>query len=210
MPINYTSGLADGKKHYVSVTVLSPTNQTLPDMELKPTLEKMKALGATPEDRVEAPAPAPTPAETPAPAPEPAQQTVSNQTGFISLLNTRVTALRFFESGSDLTPFSQRTYNNSFDKSKTRYIGWELDLEHPAPGSRLYFDIVAIWYRPDGEEYARQTLHSYVEANWANSQHALGWGSPDAGSVFSYGDYRVDLLVQGEKIASGTFHIFLT
>jgi hypothetical protein len=49
MPVNYTSELADGSKHYVSVTVLDPldpTNKrTVPDMDLKSLVEKMKAEG---------------------------------------------------------------------------------------------------------------------------------------------------------------------
>lgn len=48
--VNYTSELSGGNKHYVSVTVLDPFNptnkHTLPDLDLKALLEKIKAEGA--------------------------------------------------------------------------------------------------------------------------------------------------------------------
>jgi hypothetical protein len=124
----------------------------------------------------------------------------------IPLLKAEVTGLRFFESGYDPPDKNQRTYPTEFVNLSSRYINWELNLEFPAPGRRIDFDILAVWYNPDGSVMARQTKASYIESDWTNSYHSYGRGWKEPGNWIP-GTYRVDLLVGDHKIASGSFTV---
>lgn len=127
--------------------------------------------------------------------------------GYVRLIDAQVTDLRFFESSYNPTDKDKRAYASRFAKSKSRYINWELNLKHPAPGRRVDFSIEAIFYDPRGAIFGRQVYDSYIEADWTWSYHNLSWGWGNPGN-WEIGDYRVDLSVEGTKIASGTFSIF--
>jgi hypothetical protein len=142
-----------------------------------------------------------TPSPTSAPTPEPD----------IPLFNPRVTALRFFEKGEGHLPLEERVYAQTFDSETSRYINWELDLEYPAPGQRIDFKIIAIYYRDNGtslwEEIWRQTDDTYVKGDWTGSLHAWGYGNRNPGT-WKIGSYRVDLYIEDKKIASEQFQIY--
>lgn len=125
---------------------------------------------------------------------------------FISSLNATVTELRFYEGGYDAVPYKQRHYKTDFPKSSSRYINWELHLEFPEPNRKIEFEIVAIYSNPDGSEFAQQTKKAYIESNWENSYHYWGRGWKEPGN-WPVGTYRVDLLIKGQKVASGSFRI---
>jgi len=126
-------------------------------------------------------------------------------------LDLKVTSLRFFESGYNALPREQRVYSNRFDKSKTRYVHWELNLEFPAPGSRRSFVIEQSWYRAEGNLQVQltrqQTSNISIEPNWTwlYYNHSYGWNNP---GNWLAGSYRVDLYVEGQKLASGSFEIY--
>jgi hypothetical protein len=130
----------------------------------------------------------------------------------IPSLNARVTELLLFESAYDPPPADQRVYAQRFASDTTRYISWELNLEHPAPGQPRDFVITAIWYQDNGtgswEEIFRQTLDTSIEGEWASSYHNLGYGCDDPVNCWEVGSYRVDLYVAGKMIASAPFQIY--
>ncbi len=130
-----------------------------------------------------------------------------NNIGYIPSLNAKVTSLRFFESGYNAPPREQRVYSDQFDKSVTRYINWEINLEHPAPGHRIDFVIEQLWYRPNGSLMSRQTFNTSLNPEWTSSyfHHSYGWRNP---GNWSNGSYRVDLFVGGQKVTSGSFEIY--
>ncbi len=131
-----------------------------------------------------------------------------NPSGYIPSLNAKVTSLRFFESGYNAPPREQRVYSNRFDKSETRYVNWELNLEFPAPGNRRSYVVEQFWYSPDGDLLTRQQTNSIsIEPNWTWSyySHSYGWQNSDN---WSEGSYRVDLYVEEQKVASGSFEIY--
>src|SRR5688500_16523348 len=81
--------------------------------------------------------------------------------------NPQVKGLRFYESSyvecrCDELPPDQRVYDQRFARETTRYINWKLNLEHPAPGRRVDFQITAVYYRANSanewEEIDRQTM----------------------------------------------------
>jgi hypothetical protein len=117
-----------------------------------------------------------------------------------------VVSLRFYEGGYDKIPLGQRTYEERFSKSESRYIKWELKLKFPPPGRRIDFDIDAVWYRPDGSVLTPQIKKAYVESGWEGSFHTIGRGWRTPGN-WEPGKYRVELFVDGQKIAEGFFEI---
>ena len=124
----------------------------------------------------------------------------------IPSLSATVTKLRFFESGYDLPAYEDREYKTRFPKSSSRYINWELNLKHPLPERRLDFTINAVWYNPEGNEYTRQRKESSLKPTWETSWYTLGFGWQESGN-WKPGSYRVDLFIEGEKIASGSFEV---
>jgi hypothetical protein len=65
-------------------------------------------------------------------------------TGTIPSLDATVTSLRFFESDYQAPPREQGAYTQRFDRAQTRYVHWELTLEHPAPGRRRVFSVQSV------------------------------------------------------------------
>ncbi|MFC2165821.1 protein kinase [Acidobacteriota bacterium] len=125
----------------------------------------------------------------------------------IPILSANVSELKFYEKGESTIPKEQRKYGKRFAKSESRYIRWELNLTHPAPARRIDFTIEAVWYKSDGSVLIRQTNPTFLEADWKNSWHAKGWGWKVPGN-WEPGNYRVDLIVEGKKVASGSFEIY--
>ncbi len=119
-----------------------------------------------------------------------------------------VASVRFFETAYTMTPRESRGYTTWFRRVDARYIGWEISLSHPAPGRRVDFSIAQVWSRDDGTVVARQTLRTHVEATWANSYHNQSWGWRDAGNWRS-GVYRVDFSLDGQRLANGSFKVFV-
>jgi len=131
----------------------------------------------------------------------------STQNSFtISNLKAEVKELLFFEGGAGEFSLDQRRYDNIFAKNTTRYINWELSLDHSAPGQRIDFNIEAVWYKEDGSIMGSQTQKTFINPDWQNSKHTLGWGWKDAG-YWTEGKYRVELSIGGKKIISGWFSI---
>jgi probable HAF family extracellular repeat protein len=130
----------------------------------------------------------------------------SGATGYIPSLQARVTAFRFFESAYHAMPPEQRVYNQRFVRTTSRFIHWELRLEHPAPGRRLPFTIEQFWYLADGRLFSRQRLPRFLDADWISSEHhhSYGWNEPGR---WHAGAYRVEVYIAGTKVASGSFEI---
>ena len=86
-------------------------------------------------------------------------------------------------------------------------FGSTAHFEFPAPEKRMDFEIIAVWYKPDGSVMARQTKEAYIDSDWKNSYHNFGRGWREPGK-WAPGIYVVDLLIGDQPIASGSFTIF--
>ena len=151
-----------------------------------------KSTVVTPKDNT-LPTQEPPPGATPSPG--------------IPVPGIKVPAVQFYEGPHDLTlEKSQRVYRYSFDRFTARSIYWELDLNFPAPGRRIDFQVDAVWYKSDGSEMARQPIPAYVMPTWGTSWHTLGYGYAEPGHWIP-GTYRVDFYCKDVRIASGTFQI---
>ncbi len=123
-----------------------------------------------------------------------------------SQLNAQAQELVFFESGKETTPKKTREYSKIFSQQKTRYINYELRLKYPETPNQVDFKIEEIWYGPGEKQFAKNTVNRSIEKGWINSEHASGRGWIEAGH-FALGVYRVELYIDGAKIASGSFEI---
>jgi len=141
------------------------------------------------------------------PAEEGAEPEYETPTNYIESIDAEVVELLFFESGDDVPDWGQRTYDTRFSRTEARFINWELDLKHPAPGERKYFEITYIYYYPGGNVMGDHTFETYIESYWDNSQHTWNWGWPDPGHWIT-GTYYVEIIVDGEVVASGEFEIY--
>lgn len=127
----------------------------------------------------------------------------------IDALNAKITEVKFFESPYDAPPMGQRSYRSSFSRTNTRYIAWELNLAHPAPGKRNDFVVEHVWFNAQGVEIFRSNFNTYIAENWATSFHNSGYGWRETSTkTWSAGAYRVDLYVDGVRIASESFNIY--
>jgi len=128
---------------------------------------------------------------------------------YIDFLNAKVSEVKFFEGGYDAPAKDQRVYRTGFPRTGTRFVNFELNLQFPAPGVRKDFDIESIWFNQYDKEIHRAYLKAHVLGNWDNSWHTQGYGWREASSSgWVAGTHRVDLYVNGVKIASETFNIY--
>jgi hypothetical protein len=127
-------------------------------------------------------------------------------TGVIPAIQARVRGVKLYEGGDQGPLYGDRAYAEAFAARDTRFVYWELDLEHPNTQRRLDFEVRAVWYRPDGQVWAERTKATHLEPAWRTSQHTHGLGWPERGK-WEPGRYRVVLSVDGEEVAERTFEI---
>jgi hypothetical protein len=145
----------------------------------------------------------------------------SSPAGVVAALGAKVTALRFFGSGSAATPQERRSYGDRFSVT-ARDISWELDLAHPATGQWVPLPIEALLYFQDaaGERIVqRKVFQSAVPADWRDTSHTdfFGWendyyyyrsgAAANSPGRWLPGVYRVELYVLERKVAAGTFEV---
>lgn len=128
---------------------------------------------------------------------------------YIDFLNAKITEVKFFEGGSDLPAKDQRVYRTSFSRAGTRFVYFELNLQFPKPGVRKDFVIESIWFNQYDKEIHRASVNTYILGDWNHSWHTRGYGWREASSSgWVAGTHRVDLYVDGVKIASENFNIY--
>jgi hypothetical protein len=130
--------------------------------------------------------------------------------GNIPVLNADFESLKFFESGYDGIPDrSQRVYNNRLTQKETRYINWELNLKHPAPGRRIHLELQFVCKRADtGEIVVNEKVNSYIDSSWISSNHPASWGSKTPGAFWKKGVYALSTYVNGNPVAMRYFGVF--
>ncbi|HEV2800466.1 MAG TPA: caspase family protein [Pyrinomonadaceae bacterium] len=121
----------------------------------------------------------------------------------IPKLNALVTALRFYLP----TPNDERVYRARFPKAEVSYVNWELNLSLPAQDRDVPLVIDAVMYRVDGSVDIKSKVEAVIPAGWTSARITKGWGYPDPGK-WPTETYRVELFVDGQKIAVGTFDVY--
>jgi len=125
--------------------------------------------------------------------------------------------LRFFAGGIDISPGDKRQYMDRFASGTTQYIYYELALALPKGNKAFSYKSVAVWYGPDGKAVRRQTSKQYVpeDQSWKYSWWTQSYGEihgfrNQSGDTFAPGEYRLEISIDGEKVADGSFDVFQT
>lgn len=141
---------------------------------------------------------------TPPPAPvAQVRPVVGNLPGF-PVPGASFKELRFFEGPYNPPALGSRTYAVQFNHRLSRYIHWELRLTCPAPTYRINFTINATWYSPTGAVFGNDVMNAYADVGWTEPVYNTGRGWARTG-MWKRGVYRVDIFVNGSRIASGSF-----
>jgi hypothetical protein len=122
------------------------------------------------------------------------------------LEHTKATELLFFEGGAQSPSYGERTYNTSFSRLRSRYIYFEVSFEYEEPGERVDFVLDSRWYDGTGKMINEQSMDAWFEPDWTSSVHSTGYGYDRPGR-WTAGEYRVELLISGQTVISGTFEI---
>jgi hypothetical protein len=143
----------------------------------------------------------------PPPPPAPVVQPVAGNMPGFPVPGANFQALKFFESAFNPPALGSRVYSTQFNHRTARYISWELNISCPPPSSRIDFTINATYYYPNGTVFNSQDVASFVNPGWPGLvfNSGRGWQRP---GFWKRGTYRVDLAVNGNRIASGYFTIF--
>jgi hypothetical protein len=123
-------------------------------------------------------------------------------------MNATVDSLRFFEGGNEPTLIKDREYNRFFKANTTRYIRWQLNLSHPIRYSDTELSIHAQWFDEDGGRFYRKEASHTIPKSWTASAVDQAYGTPSRGGYWDAGTYEVDLYVEGNLIARGSFEIY--
>ncbi len=130
-----------------------------------------------------------------------------DKVGAIPSLDARATKLVFFGSGpSDIAPLQNPTYRSRFEHATTKTIHPEIHLVYPPPGKKIYFTLT-IHIREKGKTLRIVDYEGRIEPNWTTSYHSVGVGIMGPGN-WRVGNYEVDVHINGEKMATGSFEIY--
>jgi serine/threonine protein kinase len=116
--------------------------------------------------------------------------------------------LKFYESGNGGLPQAQRKYATIFDKSATRYVYYELNLDYPAPGVKRYFTMEQIWYKDNTVIY-NESLDSFIEESSVSSTFTDGYGNALYGNLGA-GKYKLEIKYNGFVVVSNNFEVQLS
>lgn len=121
-------------------------------------------------------------------------------------LHSRFAGIRFFESGIDAVSPDKRVYGNVFSTASSRYIYWELKLEHFNQAGKIFFTINEVWKKSNGTIFYNNKRKFYIPATDKSTYYCSGFGS-NRFSNWTPGSYRLELFIEGKKVASGNFTV---
>jgi hypothetical protein len=120
-----------------------------------------------------------------------------------------VRSVRFYESPQDANiPVAIRIYTARFPSQGTRYVVWELNLQHAELAEPISFFVETVWYNPTGQVWARQSTEVHYQTKAENFLVVSGWGNTGGGAYSVTGKYRVEFSVEKNPIAAGDFEVY--
>jgi len=128
----------------------------------------------------------------------------------IPSLQAKVTAPPLFflaDPNRPVPPLGQRTYATSFQSAQTsgKRIFWEIALNFQGQFPPKDYQIESVWYCNSTEVYRGAGNFKGSDVATRAFHNRFGWDPP--GGRLSAGQYRVDLLIGGQKITSGNFTV---
>jgi len=124
----------------------------------------------------------------------------------IFIAQLEVTSSHLFNDGDNPLNVAGRDYAKSFTQDDARVIYCDVNFSHPGPEEDMGFVMRAIYYGPDGNVYGEVDIEPVVKVGWTMSNWIIGYGWDDPGH-WDAGDYRMDVFIDDNVIASKTFEI---
>lgn len=116
--------------------------------------------------------------------------------------------LTFYEEDGEVDVTPDPVYVTEFPKSKTRYIYFHVTIRNLLYGIRPQTpDIVGKYYKSDGTYLGESSAAVLVGPDLDLTYLSNGWGWADPG-YWETGIYRVDVLVNGAKVAEKKFSVY--
>jgi hypothetical protein len=119
----------------------------------------------------------------------------------------RVIDLSFFNGGFNAPPISDCRFALRFSQTNAQFIYYKLDLVNPWKHTSYNYLITARYYKPDNTLMCELKNEVKTIPEWQTFWHSDGWGWDEAGHWIP-GTYRVEILADGEFLASDSFTIF--
>jgi len=185
-----------GGRHYINVKIINLGSGAIVGAH-NTTAESLEQLsGLLPEvaqQMIGAPAsPASQPVAPPAPSGSP--------------LVIREATLLFFESGSDIPAYGQRTFATAFDTRFTRFINWELTLRFDQVSAEMSVPVEVRYLRWDDSVHTTQNMQFYIGAGWDWGACWQGYGATTPNN-WPPGTYTVEAYVSSRRVASAVFTV---
>jgi len=133
----------------------------------------------------------------------------SSEDGFASLKPQSI-KLRFYE-GTDVklpSDLSYDDYKTKFAKSEITNIFFQVYSNFTPPGKEVFYEINSILYRSDGTIINKKTNNCRVGPTFPISCATLSYGNGQKGGYWEVGVYKVEILIEGNLVASGSFEVY--
>jgi len=124
---------------------------------------------------------------------------------YIPVIDSYLESIKLFESGEETPKFGNRHYKTEFKVSETRYVNWELNLQHMFR-DRTEFKVHYIFYDMNGEVFGEGTNDSLSKAEWHRSNHNSGWGYEEIGKWYP-GKYHIEIYIDDMFLSRTEFEI---
>ncbi|WP_173087086.1 hypothetical protein [Fundidesulfovibrio magnetotacticus] len=119
-----------------------------------------------------------------------------------------MTGLLLYEGGKSNVSKEQRSYSDSFNASRTRYINYELSIRFPQPLPQpKTFEILTVFTAGNGSVVCRIQHPVRAETGWKDMYCAKGWGN-DNGGAWKPGNYTATVYSEGREVASRNFRVY--
>ena len=116
--------------------------------------------------------------------------------------------LKLFESGYTDKPNEQTKYGNSFPKSTTRHVSFNVGAKNLQWKLRNHKpNVVAMYYKEDGTLHGKAIINIDILSEWNECDLWSGWGWSEPGH-WSVGKYRIAILFGDKQVAEQWFTIY--
>ena len=124
----------------------------------------------------------------------------------IPSVQAKLSSLKFFETGPNIPAANLRSFDVKFEAARTRYIGLELTLQHPAPGRVASFNVACAYRTASDSLIGQFDVPFTIQADWQFTVSARNLGHADPGH-WKPGTYRATCTSEGQTVAQSTFEI---
>lgn len=119
----------------------------------------------------------------------------------------RLKQVQFFPTGSQITPWGQRTYLTRFSSAEATRIGIELTFVQPAPAKSGEMPVDCYFLSPTGNVLGTMTAAYTIEAGTLGGTVGMGLGWDQPGQ-WDKGDYLAICQIHGRPVSVDRFTVW--